>query len=326
MASGDEASKIAETVLLYQRSNGGWPKNYDRKADLSEPDRRKILADRDRADTTFDNGATHTELRILGRAYSKSRDQRFLSAFRRGIEFTLAAQYPNGGWPQRFPLPRKYGRHITFNDGAMVGVLRLLRDVADGAKTLDFVDEELRKRCRTAVERGIQCILETQIIVEGKRTAWCAQHDEKTLEPRKARSYELPSLSGSESVGIVRFLMEIDKPSPTVMASIESAIAWLDDAKLTGIRQERREAPGTPKGFDKIVVRDPSAPPLWARFYEIGTNRPIFSSRDGVPKRTLAEISYERRNGYSWLGPYAAKLLSTEYPAWRRRHGREGDG
>jgi PelA/Pel-15E family pectate lyase len=113
--------------------------------------------------------------------------------------------------------------------------------------------------------------------------------------------------------------MEIEEPSPTVIEAIEGAIAWFEAVKLTGIRVVKREDPAAPGGHDKVVIDDPSAPPLWARFYEIGTNQPIFASRDGVPRRTLAEISHERRNGYSWLGDRPARLLSRDVPAWRKR-------
>jgi hypothetical protein len=57
---------------------------------------------------------------------------------------------------------------------------------------------------------------------------------------------------------------------------------------------------------------------MWARFYEIGTNRPIFCDRDGVPKSHLADIGHERRNGYSWLGYWPQSLLEKDYPAWKR--------
>ena len=73
-----------------------------------------------------------------------------------------------------------------------------------------------------------------------------------------------------------------------------------------------------------MVVRDPAAPPLWARFYEIGTNRPMYSGRDSVIRYSLAEIELERRVNYSWLGPYAAELLSLEYPAWKATLGPSG--
>src|SRR5262249_40490661 len=80
----------------------------------------------------------------------------------------------------------------------------------------------------------------------------------------------------------------------------------------------------SPTGRNRVVVKDPRAPPLWARFYEIGTNKPIFADRDGVAKHDLADIGYERRNGYSWLGSWPQKVLGGEYPAWGKKRGGEG--
>ncbi len=319
------ADNKAENILLHQRDNGGWPKNYDRERLITEGERKILLAIKNWNDTTFDNGATHTEVRYLAKAFLKTADKRYREAALKGIEFMLDAQYANGGWPQRFPKPSGYSAHITFNDGAMIGVTSILRDISRDEKAYPFVSDKLRQRSAEAVGRGIPCILKCQIVVKGKKTAWCAQHDEKTLVPRKARSYELPSISGAESVGVVRFLMEIDEPSPEVIAAVQGAVQWFDEAKLTGIREIRKDAKGTPKGYDKVVVEDASAPPIWARFYKIGTNQPIFCSRDGIPRKTLAEISYERRNGYSWLGYYPKDLLAKEYPAWQKKWAPKGN-
>ena len=117
--------------------------------------------------------------------------------------------------------------------------------------------------------------------------------------------------------------MEIEEPSDEVIRAIEGAAAWFERSKLKGIKLVRVEDASKPNGYDQIVVEDPAAPPMWARFYDIKTNQPIFCSRDGVPRRTLAEISHERRNGYSWLGHYARDLLRRDLPAWRRRLGRD---
>jgi PelA/Pel-15E family pectate lyase len=68
-----------------------------------------------------------------------------------------------------------------------------------------------------------------------------------------------------------------------------------------------------------VLIADPAAPPLWARFYEIGTNRPIYSGRDGVIRYRLDEIEYERRTGYAWVGDWPRTLVEREYPAWRAR-------
>jgi len=318
-AAPTEAVRLAEIMLLHQRDNGGWPKNYDEDQTPTEEAKAKILAQKNRDDTTFDNGATHSEVRHLAKVYQNTPDRRYKAAALKGIAFMLQAQYANGGWPQFYPRDRGYSTQITFNDGAMIGVMRTLRDIARPTPEFAFVSEDLRTRAARAIEKAIPCILKCQIVVRGKKTAWCAQHDETTFAPAKARSYELPSISGSESVGIVRFLMEIERPRLEIVEAIQAAVTWFDEAKLEGIRVIRKEDPALPKGWDRVVVQDASAPPMWARFYEIGTNKPIFCSRDGIPRDTLAEISYERRNGYSWLGYAPASLLARDYPAWQKK-------
>jgi PelA/Pel-15E family pectate lyase len=175
-------------------------------------------------------------------------------------------------------------------------------------------------------EKGVAVILASQIRVGGRLTGWCAQVDALSLEPRRARTYEHPSISGSESVGIVRLLMAIERPSPAVITAVDAAVAWFRDVQLTGMRLVERADADVPGGRDRVVVPDPAAPPLWARFYEIGTNRPIFSGRDSVVRYNLADIEVERRVNYSWLGPYAADLLTNEYPAWKARVGSADSG
>jgi PelA/Pel-15E family pectate lyase len=151
--------------------------------------------------------------------------------------------------------------------------------------------------------------LKCQVRVDGRLTGWCAQHDEETLEPAAARSYELPSLSGGESAGILLLLMSLDDPSPEVVRAVDGGARWYEAAKLTGIRQKVVEG-------DKTIVKDPDAPPLWARFYEIETNRPFFCGRDGIKKYDVAEIESERRNGYAWYGDWGARVAA-EHAKWK---------
>jgi PelA/Pel-15E family pectate lyase len=80
-----------------------------------------------------------------------------------------------------------------------------------------------------------------------------------------------------------------------------------------------KQDPALPRGFDRIVIKDPNAPPNWARFYEIGTNQPFFVGRDGVKKHSLAEIEAERRSGYDYYVDAPAVLLAKDYPAWREK-------
>jgi PelA/Pel-15E family pectate lyase len=55
---------------------------------------------------------------------------------------------------------------------------------------------------------------------------------------------------------------------------------------------------------------------MWARFMDLETNEPFFCGRDGVKKKTLAEVEYERRNGYAWYNKTPAKLIEDDYPIW----------
>ena len=319
---GDEAIRVADNVLLYQLESGGWPKNVDMAEVLSEAEKARIRSEQADGETalseaTIDNGATYTQLRFLARAYEATGHRRFAESFLRGMDYLLEAQYENGGWPQYYPIREGYFEHITFNDDAMIEAMRLLRDVAGGGVPFAFVDEARRERAAEAIEKGLNVILATQIRVDGRLTAWCAQYDRETLRPAAARTYEHISISGNESVGIVEYLMDIESPSPEVIASVQGAVSWFDRVRLSGIRLDRIDDASAPEGWDRAVVDDSAAPSMWARFYEIGSNCPIFSSRDGIVRCRLREISHERRTGYAWLGYWPADLLEERYPAWQ---------
>ena len=312
----EDARRIAENVLLYQRDTGGWPKNIDMAGVLDDSAKAALLKQKTEIDSTIDNGATYTQLKYLARVYGAHSDDRYKQAFINGVEYLLKAQYPNGGWPQFYPLHHGYYTHITYNDDAMVGVLELLRDIAKQKAPYTFVESALRVRAAAAVERGIEVILKTQVVVDGNLTVWCAQHDEVTFKPAAARAFEPVSLSGLESVGIVRFLMKIEHPSQRVINAIDSAIAWFEKTKINGFRWQET---ATADGFDRKLIRDANSGPLWARFYEIGSNRPIFIGRDSVIHYDVSQIEAERRNGYRWYTDEPEKLLKVDYAIWRTK-------
>ncbi len=305
----DDALGLAVNVIGYQTASGGWPKNLDMTVPVDKATRGE---DPGYYLSNIDNDSTITQVEFLARILAARDDAYVRAAFNRGFDYLLAAQYANGGWPQYYPLRPGYYTHITFNDNAMVNVLSLLRDASEGRGYYAFVDAARRARAAAAVQKGIACILNCQILVNGQPTVWCAQHNEVTLAPAPARAYELASFSGQESVGITRFLMAIPNPSPKVIASIRGAVAWFKQAQLNGIRVQ------TVAG-NRVVVADPNAPPLWARFYDLDTGKPFFCGRDGIKKENMADIEAERRNGYSWYGSGPASLLSTDYPAWEKR-------
>jgi hypothetical protein len=286
----DEAARIGDQLILFQKENGGWEKNQDFSLVLTQKERQELPAKRsDISETTIDNGATYKQVAYLAKLTTASMTksspptnfQKHKDAFFKGLDYILSSQYEKPDYL--------------------------------------FVDEARRERAQHAVQKGVEVILKTQVVVDGKKTVWCAQHDEVTFAPAPARSYELISLSGYESVGIVKFLMSIDNPSPEIKDSINSAVKWFEAAKITGIKVIEKPDAKQPKGYDRVVVKDKNAPPLWARFYQIGTNKPIFSGRDGVIKNSLAGIEAERRNGYRWYVSEPNELLDKDYPAWKAR-------
>ena len=299
----DEGRKTMDCILSWQSDHGDWPKNIDTTT-------KPFTGSREKLSGTFDNGATTVELRALARAFKATGDARYEKAFLKGYDHILKAQYANGGWPQYFPLRKGYYTHITFNDNCMIRLMEFLRDTAtDG--DFAFVDKDRRDAATKAVAGGIECIVKCQVVVNGTPTVWCAQHDEDTLVPAIARSYELASLSGSESAGVMKFLMSIEKPTPEVVRAVKAGVAWFNSVKIEGIRIERING-------DRQVIKDDSASPVWARFYEIETNRPFFCDRDGVPKFALKDIGSERRNGYEWYGNWGESLAAA-YAKWPHR-------
>jgi PelA/Pel-15E family pectate lyase len=311
---------VADNMLLFQRSYGGWPKHFEEKAinykrDYTVVEKATIADDIGRNDATIDNDATTKEIWYLAKAYKAFKNPKYLIAVESGIRYLLKAQYQNGGWPQFYPDFSLYRSEVTYNDNAMINALKVLQDVTLKRNNLDIVDTSLIALSKAAVEKGIDCILKTQIQVNGRLTVWCAQYDAVSLKPAKARTFELVSLSGSESVGIIEFLMEQPNPSQAIKDAINSAVAWFNTSKIVGYNFVDIPAPGTPKGKDRVLVQDASST-IWARFYDIDTNEPFFSGRDSQKKKYVKDIEYERRNGYAWYGTWPAQLLAKKYPNW----------
>ncbi|MBC8084797.1 MAG: pectate lyase [Hymenobacter sp.] len=323
----DQADSTAEKMLVYQRVVGGWPKaikeaDKEVKVDYSRPlsaaVRTRTLADAARPDATIDNNATTREISYLLDAFKRTNNPAYRQGAERGIRYLLKMQYPNGGFPQYYPDSSGYRHQITYNDNAMVRVLNLLRAVATQQDEYALVTPDLVALARAAVARGVDCILKTQYVQRGKRTAWCAQHDEKTLLPAKARAFELASLSGFESVGIVDFLLGVENPSAEVKQAITSAVAWFEAVEMPGLALKEITDPRQPSGRDRLLVPAPGAT-LWARFYDLETNRPIYVGRDSQVRYTLAEIENERRAGYVYAGTWPLKLLTKTYPQWQQK-------
>jgi len=277
------ARHIADIIVSFQTPAGGWGKNAPRTA-LRQPG--QAYADVGYLGT-LDNDATVTELRFLARVISAGGGAPYREGFDRGVRWLLAAQYPNGGWPQVWPLAGGYHDAVTFNDGAMVAALSLLGDIARGDYA--FVDARLRTEASVAWRRGLACLLKAQVAGAG----WPQQADTLTLAPAGARNFEPAALASAESAEILVYLMSLTDPSPDVVHAVHAGIAWLKGATLRDNR--------------------------WARFYDLQTGRPIFGDRDRTIHDAVEDLSPERQKGYAWYGTGPAKVLA-KYESWARSH------
>jgi len=311
----DQYREIADNLLRFQNPDGGWPKNIDW---LGRLDRDVVLSRLTNFEkpSTFDNRNTYPQIEYLAQVFQRTGEEKYREAATRGLMFILSSQNASGGWRGADVDA------ITFNDDVMTGVMHLLLDIVQGKDYFSWVAADTRTSLEKALDRAVDVTLRCQIVVDGTKTGWCQQHDHQTLEPVKARRYELPSITAMETSGIVEFLMRLDPSRPGVTFAIQDAVAWLGKSALRGIRLERHPVGSRLEGEeadgrdDVLSVDDPDAPPVWARYYEIDTNRPFFANRDGIKVYSLADVEQERRIGYAWYGYWPEKILHEDYPRW----------
>ncbi|MXV14081.1 pectate lyase [Hufsiella ginkgonis] len=316
---------IGDNIVLLQKENGGWPKNYDIMAILTPAQKDSLAKVKNKLNTTYDNGSTFSHIAALAVVYNALKRDKYKTAALKGLGFVLASQYANGGWPQYFPLQDNYSRNVTYNDGNFTGIMSLLKNIAGDKPDFAFVDNSYREKVKAAYAKGLACIIKTQINDAGSPTAWCQQYDEVTLQPSWARKFEPPSICNQESADLVLFLMSIERPGKALISAIQHAVAWFNESKIYHTRVTTISAPREVSAFrvsvtDKVVVADDNAPPIWTRYYELKTHKPIFCDRDSKIVYTLAEVSRERRDGYAWY-TYGPQRVLDSYEAWQKRVG-----
>lgn len=309
----EEARALADQVVAQQSAAGAWTKGNVYSQPLPPGPRYRDTW----SGGTIDNEATTTEIRFLARVITgtpanrpeeAARVQRWRDSFDRALGYVFAAQYPNGGFPQIYPLVGGYHDAITYNDNATYRVLEILRDIDAGHADFAFVSGAQRAEAKQRFARGIAAILATQIRDEaGRRTVWCQQHDPLTLKPCAARNFEPVASCTAESASLVDFLMRLPARTPAIEAAIEDAISWFERAALRDLAVEH-------VGRSSKLVPAPGASLLWGRMHQIGSDKPIFGDRDRSVHFDLGEVSPERQQGYAWFGNWPQSRIDK----WRK--------
>ena len=314
-----QVREIADNLIAYQNEDGGWPKNLDLLGVLNADSVKAALSDRYRQ-STLDNRNIFPQIEYLAQVYTLGDGKKYGEAAERGIRYILNAQNASGGW-RGWDVDA-----ITFNDEVTTGAMDLMHRICNHEAPYAWVSRELADEAKASFERALDVTLRCQIVVDGVKTAWCQQHDHQTLEPVGARTYELPCITPNESSDVVMFLMGLPNPDERVVDAVKSAVAWFRKSALHGIRIEKQdvapeEITNHEYPYNLVVVEDPTAPPIWARFYEVsGEVLPFMANRDGIKVYQLSDVLPERRMGYSWYG-YQPEKVFAAYPEWLERNG-----
>mgnify|MGYP000398040664 CR=1 FL=1 len=320
-----QITKIADNILVYQRSNGGWPENKNPLRIMTPKEIKLQQSLKNATDTSFDNRNVYPQIRYLAEAYLQTAEDKYKQAVIRGLEFILAAQLDNGGFTHSPPSTDKYYGHITIMDDVTSGVLGLLQEIKLGSPRFAFLSADLVNRISLAHTKGDHLLLKLQVSIKQKPAIWAGQYDAKTLKPTQGRAFELASVVSRESVDVVRYLMSDPNPTQTKINAINHAISWFKNAALGGFDMVKIEAEPVrykyhTSTWDRIIIEDKHAEPIWARFYDTDSNLPLLATREGKRVQSLADISRERRTGYDWYGRWPAKLINEEYPLWLKKH------
>lgn len=305
---------IANNLLAYQNEDGGWPKNIDWLTLIDHDSVINSLSEHYRQ-STFDNRNIFPQIEYLSAVYKQSKNKKYKTAAKKGFLYILNTEYPKGGW-------RGWDADvITFNDDVMTGIMDLLLDVKETNNNYDWLSTGLRNKLLASYQRGLHVILECQIQINGKKTAWCQQHDFNTYAPVQGRAYEHPAVTARESCDIILFLMRIKNPNATIYKAITSAVTWLNHVKIEGYRYsnfpiKERIYHETTINFDREFVPDTLASPVWARYYDLEKSKPFLSLRDGTIVYHLNKIPFDRRVGYEWYGFWPKQVLKA-YEKWK---------
>jgi len=270
------AINAARALVWGQLSTGGWDYriNFDKEQSKQWHYRRDVEAGDSepgerRHRSVFDDDTSQSAMRLLMRADQllDFKDVDIHNAVTFGLDAFLRVQYPNGAWPQRwetFPDPANYpvlkARYpeswpwvwpdvdyrdfYTFNDEAIADVIDVM---LEAHRT--YEDERYRV---AALKAGDFMILAQ---MPDPQPTWAQQYNHQ-MEPAWARRFEVASVTGGESFGVMRALLDlyVHTGEKRFLEPIPSALAWAKASVLPDGRM--------------------------ARFYELKTNTPLYFVRD----------------------------------------------
>ncbi len=235
---------------------------------------------------TFDDEATTAPTAFLLELYMLTLEPEYRVPLLNALDFILESQYPNGAWPQRYPLryDHVHGGHpdytscYTFNDGVIRNNIDILLMAWE-----KLGNEEYKK----AAIRAMDFYLISQL--PRPQSGWADQYG-MDMKPAWGRSYEPPAISSGQTRRSIRDLELFYKITGNrkYLEPIPAALKWLENA---------------------VINTDPSKNYTHAYYYEVGTNKPLYTHREGTSvKDERYWTDYDINNLYRYGPPYVLRL------------------
>lgn len=276
----DVTTSVADLIVALQNEDGGFqvlPDNYEMSQKETGLGSMKDVS-------SVYNGATTSELKYLAKyiTANKPEDSKYQDAFVKGIKYLLTTQHDNGGWSMNPGSGSGFNANIEVGNKAMTEVLTLLSDIAI-LNNQDYVFARKAMNVdeiKSAVEKGNDFIVKSQISNNNKKSGWATQYD-KSGNVTMGHTYERESVSSYTTKDVIDYLMTIHNPSQDIKDVVESAYSWLKDVKIADKEQKVVKDTSMNNGFDVYLV-DGSG--TWASnyVYDKATDsyRPLYSDVD----------------------------------------------
>lgn len=276
----DVTTSVADLIVALQNEDGGFqvlPDNYEMSQKETGLGSMKDVS-------SVYNGATTSELKYLAKyiTANKPEDSKYQDAFVKGIKYLLTTQHDNGGWSMNPGSGSGFNANIEVGNKAMTEILTLLSDIAI-LNNQDYVFARKAMNVdeiKSAVEKGNDFIVKSQISNNNKKSGWATQYD-KSGNVTMGHTYERESVSSYTTKDVIDYLMTIHNPSQDIKDAVESAYSWLKDVKIADKEQKVVKDTSMNNGFDVYLV-DGSG--TWASnyVYDKATDsyRPLYSDVD----------------------------------------------
>ncbi len=179
---------------------------------------------------TFDDNVTQGATRFMLHLYLETLDPAYHTSLRKALDFILLAQYPNGGWPQRYPLSYEYAHdefddytsNYTLNDNAMNNTIRTLLEAYVALGNKEYLE---------AARRGGDFFM----IAQGPKElpGWSEQFD-MNIQPDWGRTHEPPAIGTRQTAHTLDMLMELFlfTGDRRYLRPVPATLDWMETVKI----------------------------------------------------------------------------------------------